>query len=119
MKATVEYNQEIHDKLIASLDKEVEKSKKILTEGVKVLEKKVKLPSGREIVIGKNINDKVNSMLTYSFNYTIIKEGELEIEFKSLADKIPLIKQYTEQAMKTKIRSEMKKEFGKDILKIK
>jgi 1-aminocyclopropane-1-carboxylate deaminase/D-cysteine desulfhydrase-like pyridoxal-dependent ACC family enzyme len=119
MKATILYKPEIHDKMVEALDKEVIKSQGIKEKGVVLLQKKVKLPGGKEVVIGKTINEKVNQMLTYTFNYNIINIGEIVIEFNSLADRIPLVRQYTEKCMKGKIKSEMKKEFKDGIIKIK
>jgi hypothetical protein len=119
MKAQVEYKPEIHKQLVESLNKEVEKSGAIQKKGVTVLEKKVTLPGGRQIVVGKELNKMVNDKLSYTFSYKVIKTGLIEIEFKSLADNIPLVKQYTEKAMKLKMRSELKKEFKDGILKVK
>ena len=119
MKAIVLYKPEIHKRMIEELDKEIEKALRTQREGVKLVEKKVKLPGGKQVVIGKEMNKKVNTMLAYTFNYEVVKEGEIIIEFKSLADKIPMINKYTEKTMKKRIKKEMKKEFGNKIIKIK
>jgi len=119
MKFIVEYKPEIHAKLTEELDKEMEKSLKIMDKGVVLMKKKITLPGGRVIVVGESLNEKVNQMLTYTFNYNIDKIGLITIEFNSLADKIPGVKQYTETAMKGKIRSSLKKEFRDGIIKVK
>lgn len=123
MKALVKYNPEIHDVLIGSLDKEVEKSKKYAINGVSqyhtLLQKREINVAGRTIDLTKGLRNQVDSMATHSFSYHIKHKGELEIEFSSLNDRMPsILRKPAEKLMIIKIKSELKKEFKQDIFSV-
>ena len=119
MEWLVEFEPSIEPQLIVAMDKELEKSANTQRKGVKLLEKKVKLPTGQEVVIGKGINDKINQQLAFVFNYEMLETGKMKIIFKSMADKIPLINKFAEKTMTHNLKTQLRKEFGSKILSIK
>jgi hypothetical protein len=114
MKVLVEYKPEIHEKLIKYMDEQVAKGNAKMQQGVNIPTKELNV-LGKTIVLGQKLKETINQNLVFSFYYEIVGDGKMEITFKSMGDKLPLIP----KMCRRKIHNSLKREFKDKIISVK
>lgn len=121
MKFKIEYEPTIHSKLCESLNKERQRCQNLMAGGIanksRALQQRSITIAGKTIDITKGLREQVNNVAFMTQDYQILEVGTIVFEVRSTIEKLPF-PQLFKRMMRSKVKSELKKEFGKDILAI-